>query len=99
MRAGEGLAWTSPAAFLIGFRLGQNSKHVIVACGGVVGEDQCPRVGGRESARRDVEPAALPQAGATPGPRGAAVGPVKHDETALEREARRADWGGTTVED
>jgi hypothetical protein len=27
----------------LAFALGQNSKHVVVARGGVVGEDQCPR--------------------------------------------------------
>src|SRR5438093_3134912 len=46
----------------LSFALGQNSKHVVVACGGVVGEDKCPRVGGRESARREEEAAALAQA-------------------------------------
>ena len=48
----------------LAFASRQNAEHVVVACGGVVGEDQCPQVGGRDSARREVEAAALAQAGA-----------------------------------
>src|SRR5262249_59349393 len=79
--------------------LDQNSKHVVVACGGVVGEDRGPGVGGRIPARREVEAAALAQAGAAAVPRGAAVGPVERHKAAQEREARRALWGGPVVED
>ena len=75
------------------------AKHVVVARGGVVGEDDRPRVGARHPARREVEAAALAQAGAAAVPRSAAVGPVERDETAVEREARRALWGGPAVED
>src|SRR5439155_26978170 len=80
-------------------RLDQDPEHVIVACGGVVGEDQCPRVGGRDAARRKVEASADSQAGAAAAYCHAAVGPVERDDTVVEREARCAGLVGTTVED
>src|SRR5262245_51643415 len=76
----------------------ESAEHVVVAGGGVVGEDGGHQVGTRDPAGREVEPAALAQAGASARARRAAVGPVERDETALEREAGRADQVGTAVE-
>ena len=64
----------------------------------MVEEDGRQRVGGRDPARREVEAASL----AKPG--GAAVarpadGPVEHDETVPEREARRAERVRRAVEE
>src|SRR5262245_45612556 len=97
---GSSLGGKDPTGRLsLAFSLGQNSKHVVVACGGVVDEDQCPRVGGRESARREVEAAALALATNAPDARGPTVGPVERDETALECEARDAELGRPAIED
>src|SRR5581483_7396937 len=63
------------------------TEHIVVAGGGVIGEDDRQRVGAREPARREVEAAALAQAGAAAVPRGAAVGPVEDDGTTQECEA------------
>jgi hypothetical protein len=65
--------------------------HVVVAGGGVIGEDGRQQVGARIPARREVEATALAQSGATSLSRGTANSLVEYDETAVEREARRAD--------
>src|SRR5688572_12209096 len=75
------------------------AEHIVVAGGGAVGEDDRQRVGARDPSRREVEAAALAQAGAAAVARRTAVGPVERDEAALQREARRAKWGGPAVED
>src|SRR5262245_19072508 len=77
----------------------EGTENVVVAGCGVVGEDGRQKIGARDSSGGQVEAAAQALAGAPARPSSSAVGPVERDETALEREAWRADWGGTAVED
>src|SRR5262249_57935777 len=75
------------------------AEDVVVAGGGMVGEDGRHQVGARDPSRREEEAAALAQARAAAVPRGAAVGLVERDQAAPEREARRAFRGGSAVAD
>src|SRR5262245_27758321 len=75
------------------------AEDVVVAGGGMVGEDGRHQVGARHPVRCEEEATALAQARAAAVARGAAVGPVERHQAAQEREARRADWGGPAVED
>src|SRR5687768_6485208 len=77
--------------------LNKDPEHVVVARGGVVGEDH-RQVGGRDPPRRNVDTAAHTLAGAAAAAR-SALGPVERDETTVEREVRRAERVGRAVED
>src|SRR5262249_44796667 len=73
--------------------LAEAPKDVVVAGGGVVGEDGRQQVGERDSGRRELEPAALALAGRP------AVGRVGGDEIGGGGEAGGAEWVGSAVED
>jgi hypothetical protein len=73
------------------------AEDVVVAGGGMVGEDGRHQVRARDPSRREEEATALAQARAAAVPRGTAGGLVVGDRAAVQREARRALWGGPAV--
>src|SRR5262245_61716682 len=77
----------------------QAAEHVVVAGGGVIREDGCHQVRAGDSSRREEDAATLAKACGAAVSRSATGGPVERHKTALEREVRRALWGGSAVED
>src|SRR5437763_981260 len=70
-------------------RLDQDPEHVVVARGGMVGEDGRQQVGARYPAQLEVQPAALALPATAPEARSAADGEVVIDRGAREGEERQ----------